>query len=250
MAANAAARARDLARVRLFPFESTRYGEVLENARWMDAYAVGNFGQRDRCHHFCAAQAQLAGEGYRIVEVATNIFGYCVRDTINDGLGVFFGGRSRPGSTQAEAVEWARQWHAERPTHREVIARHGYARLMLLEEEVRWFKEQYFGRSSQKSSSEMNSEQKLLFNEAEVLAAIEAADAAHAARTLQISAHERNGQYRRSRAHPRGFAAKRDRARPAAVPANWWAPRGRRRSRPAPAPATAPVPGSGKWSDA
>jgi transposase len=64
-------------------------------------------------------------------------------------------------------------------------------RVMLLEEEVRWFKEQYFGRSSQKSTSEISAEQKLLFNEAEVLAAIEAADAAQAARTTQISAHER-----------------------------------------------------------
>ena len=64
-------------------------------------------------------------------------------------------------------------------------------RLMLLEEEVRWYKEQFFGRSSQKSPADMAAEQKLLFNEAEVLAAIEAADAAHAARTTTIAAHER-----------------------------------------------------------
>jgi transposase len=64
-------------------------------------------------------------------------------------------------------------------------------RVMLLEEEVRWFKEQFFGRSSQKSTSEMSTEQKMLFNEAEVLSAIEAADAAQAARTTAISAHER-----------------------------------------------------------
>ena len=42
-------------------------------------------------------------------------------------------------------------------------------RVMLLEEEVRWFKEQFFGRSSQKSTSEMSTEQRMLFNEAEVL---------------------------------------------------------------------------------
>ena len=64
-------------------------------------------------------------------------------------------------------------------------------RVMLLEEEVRWFKEQFFGRSSQKSSSDMNAEQKMLFNEAEVLAAIEAADAAHEACTTEIAAHKR-----------------------------------------------------------
>jgi hypothetical protein len=50
-------------------------------------------------------------------------------------------------------------------------------RVLLLEEEVRWFKEQYFGRSSQKSGSESSPDQKMLFNEAEVLAAIEAAEA-------------------------------------------------------------------------
>jgi transposase len=64
-------------------------------------------------------------------------------------------------------------------------------RVMLLQEEVRWYKEQFFGRSSQKSPAEMSAEQKLLFNEAEVLAAIEAADAAQAARTTKIAAHER-----------------------------------------------------------
>jgi transposase len=64
-------------------------------------------------------------------------------------------------------------------------------RLMLLEEEVRWYKEQFFGRSSQKSPAEIAAEQKLLFNEAEVLAAIEAADAAHEARTTRVEAHAR-----------------------------------------------------------
>ena len=56
---------------------------------------------------------------------------------------------------------------------------------------MRWFKEQYFGRSSQKSASAVSPDQKMLFNEAEVLAAIEAADAAHAARTNPVKAHER-----------------------------------------------------------
>src|SRR6185437_11991211 len=63
--------------------------------------------------------------------------------------------------------------------------------VMLLQEEVRWYKEQFFGRSSQKSPAEISAEQKLLFNEAEVLAAIEAADAAEAAHTTRIAAHER-----------------------------------------------------------
>lgn len=102
-------------------FASREYDESMEGARWMDAYAVGNFGQHDRCHHFCAEQNSLQARGFRIVEVATNIYGYVVRDTHNDGMGVLFGGRERPGTTKADAIAWARQWHAERPTHRKVI---------------------------------------------------------------------------------------------------------------------------------
>ena len=64
-------------------------------------------------------------------------------------------------------------------------------RVMLLQEEVRWYKEQFFGRSSQQSPQEMSAEQKMLFNEAEVLAAIEAAEAAHASGTTKIKEHER-----------------------------------------------------------
>jgi ABC-type multidrug transport system ATPase subunit len=60
-------------------------------------------------------------------------------------------------------------------------------RVMLLQEEVRWYKEQFFGRSSQQSPQEMSAEQKMLFNEAEVLAAIEAVEAAHASRTTKIA---------------------------------------------------------------
>jgi transposase len=83
------------------------------------------------------------------------------------------------------------QQQIERLKSLEPENRHLHERVMLLEEEVRWFKEQVFGRSSHKSTAEICAEQKLLFNEAEVLAAIEAADAAHAARTTPIAAHER-----------------------------------------------------------
>jgi transposase len=63
---------------------------------------------------------------------------------------------------------------------------------VLLEEEVRWLKAQYYGRSTQSSdAAEQNPDQKMLFNEAEVLAAIEAADEAHRQRTTKIDAHER-----------------------------------------------------------
>ena len=123
MAQGAAYRASFGARAReiICDFASTEHDECMEAARWMDAYAVGNFGQADRCHHFCAEQASLQARGFRMFEVATNIYGYVVRDTMNDGEGVCFGGRSRPGTTREEAIQWARQWHAERPTHRKVI---------------------------------------------------------------------------------------------------------------------------------
>ncbi len=65
-------------------------------------------------------------------------------------------------------------------------------RKVLLEEEVRWLKAQYYGRSTQSTdAAEQNPDQRLLFNEAEVLAAIEAADEAHRQRTTKIDAHER-----------------------------------------------------------
>jgi transposase len=65
-------------------------------------------------------------------------------------------------------------------------------RKVLLEEEVRWLKAQYWGRSTQSSdAAEQNPDQGMLFNEAEVLAAIEAADEAHRQRTTKIEAHER-----------------------------------------------------------
>jgi len=65
-------------------------------------------------------------------------------------------------------------------------------RKVLLEEEVRWLKAQYYGRSTQSSdAAEQNVDQQMLFNEAEVLCAIEAADEAHRQRTTQIEAHQR-----------------------------------------------------------
>lgn len=108
-----------------------RWHADMERAREIDRMAVEEFGQRDPCHHLCSEQRSQQARGYMMVEVSTNMFGYCVRDTINDGLGVLFGGRARPGTTKAEALEWARQWHAERPTHREVIM--GYESASALE---------------------------------------------------------------------------------------------------------------------
>jgi hypothetical protein len=105
----------------LFDVTDPQWAERILSAKWMDAYAVGNFGQGDRDHHLCGEQRYQHRDGFRMVEVATNIYGYCVRDTMNDGQGVLFGGAYRKGTTWAEALEWARQWHAGHPTHRQVI---------------------------------------------------------------------------------------------------------------------------------
>jgi transposase len=70
------------------------------------------------------------------------------------------------------------------------VTRHS-ERTVLLEEELRWWKAQVFGRSAQHHSPDTCADQQMLFNEAEVLTAIEATDAAHANRTTHIAAHER-----------------------------------------------------------
>jgi transposase len=74
---------------------------------------------------------------------------------------------------------------------RQAIERKG-----LLEEEVRWLKGQLFGRSSERLTEPSISpdQQKMLFNEAEVLAAIEAAEAAEEAHTTAVAAHERKAR--------------------------------------------------------
>lgn len=59
----------------------------------------------------------------------------------------------------------------------------------LLTEEVQWLKSQLFGRSSEKSSADVSPDQRMLFNEAEVLAAIAAAD--EKAGTQSVAPHER-----------------------------------------------------------
>jgi predicted nuclease with TOPRIM domain len=70
------------------------------------------------------------------------------------------------------------------------VTRHS-ERTVLLEEELRWWKSQVFGRNAQHHSPDTGADQQMLFNEAEVLSAIEAADTAHANRTTKIAAHER-----------------------------------------------------------
>ena len=69
---------------------------------------------------------------------------------------------------------------------------HLVERNTLLVEEVQWLKSQLFGRSSEKSMADVSPGQRMLFNEAEVLAAIAAADAQQS--TQSVAAHERNAK--------------------------------------------------------
>jgi transposase len=87
-----------------------------------------------------------------------------------------------------ESLRQLKQSHEQlQAEHRQTLERK-----MLLEEEVRFLKDQLYGRSSEKlPGQEVSPDQKMLFNEAEVLAAIEAAEAADAQRTTTVAAHER-----------------------------------------------------------
>ena len=69
---------------------------------------------------------------------------------------------------------------------------HLVERNTLLVEEVQWLKSQLFGRSSEKSMADVSPDQRMLFNEAEVLAAIAAAD--EKVGTQSVDAHERNAK--------------------------------------------------------
>ena len=61
----------------------------------------------------------------------------------------------------------------------------------LLKEELAWFKAQVYGRSSEKSSTDVCPDQSMLFNEPEVLAAIGAAIGTEADAVITIEEHQR-----------------------------------------------------------
>ena len=111
----------------IFPCASDLWDKEIEDAKSIDRECVAKYGQRDRSHHHCCVQRQQQRAGYMMVEISTNIYGFCVRDTHNDGLGNMSGNGSA-----AFAVEWASNWHAARPTHRVVFV--GYISKDRLEE--------------------------------------------------------------------------------------------------------------------
>jgi transposase len=94
----------------------------------------------------------------------------------------------RLAAERAAALEALQRENAQLKSERT----HYCERVVLLEEELRWMKSQYFGSSSQKTdAAAVNPDQAMLFNEVEVLAAIEAAEEAHRQRTTKVDAHER-----------------------------------------------------------
>ena len=90
-----------------------------------------------------------------------------------------------------QAHERLKQVHEQLESeHRQALERKG-----MLEEEVRFLKAQLYGRSSEKLPAQsVSPDQKILFNEAEVLAAIAAAEAAEQERTTTVAAHERKAR--------------------------------------------------------
>jgi transposase len=90
-----------------------------------------------------------------------------------------------------ESLRQLREAHEQlQVQHRQTLERKG-----LLEEEVRWLKGQLYGRSSERlTGADVSADQRMLFNEAEVLAAIEAAEAAEEQRTTIIAAYERKAR--------------------------------------------------------
>lgn len=110
--------------VSLIPCASDEWQRKTLDAKAMDTMAVRYHGQRDPCHHLCAMQREQGRAGFVLAEISTNIYGFCVRDTLNDGLGVLLraeGGRRGGNGSADRAIEWARKWHAEDPGRRAVV---------------------------------------------------------------------------------------------------------------------------------
>jgi hypothetical protein len=72
----------------------------------------------DRDAELCRTQRAQAAAGYVSAELSSNIYGYCIRDTMNDGQG-----RMSPNfKTPVEALLWAKEWHAKAPESRRISA--------------------------------------------------------------------------------------------------------------------------------
>lgn len=110
--------------ISLIPCASDKWQRMTEDAKALDRMAVRDHGQRDHDHHLCAMQRQQFRDGFVLAEVSTNIYGFCVRDTLNDGLGVLlraYGGKRGGDGSAKRAIQFAREWHAEAFDKRAVV---------------------------------------------------------------------------------------------------------------------------------
>ncbi len=106
----------------VFSCASNRWKDMTADAKSLDRLAFttqSRFGRVDPDAHLCAMQRQQAREGFVQAAISTNIYGFCVRDTLNDGHGVLHSARNGGGALAA--VEFAKAWHAADPERREVI---------------------------------------------------------------------------------------------------------------------------------
>ncbi len=110
----------------LIPCASDRWERMTDDAKGLDRLALSihpGVGI-DRDAHLCSMQRQQHREGFVLAEIATNIYGFCVRDTLNDGQGVILraqGGRRGGDGSAARAIQFVREWHAKDPGKRAVV---------------------------------------------------------------------------------------------------------------------------------
>lgn len=109
----------------LIPCATDKWHRDTERAKAGDAEftdRLAKIGQSnpDRDAGLCAMQRQQARDGYVLVQISWNIYGFCVLDTLNDGFGVLWSGRTRDGTAEG-ALRFAAEWHARDPERREVL---------------------------------------------------------------------------------------------------------------------------------
>lgn len=112
----------------LIPCASDKWQRMTLDAKGLDGLVrdlhPGQGARIDYDAHLCSMQRQQEREGFVLAAISTNIYGFCVRDTLNDGLGVMLranGGKRGGDGSAARAIEWARKWHAEDPSRRAVV---------------------------------------------------------------------------------------------------------------------------------
>ncbi|MES2347065.1 MAG: hypothetical protein V4641_05780 [Pseudomonadota bacterium] len=102
-----------------------KWQRMTERAKESDAEfttTLAKVGQSnpDRDAGLCAMQRQQARDGYMLVQLSWSIYGFCVRDTLNDGMGVLWSGRSDDGTAEG-ALQFAAEWQSRDPGRREVV---------------------------------------------------------------------------------------------------------------------------------